>query len=109
MSDGTASMKRANASGSTTVLVGLFGLQTKISRVRSVTTELRDAGYQVPPSQANFVWLPLPGRAQEFASDSANNRVIVRPYGEDGVRVTVAARHENDAFLDFAKRWIAGQ
>ena len=37
MSDGTASMKRANASGSTTVLVGLFGLQTKISRVRSVT------------------------------------------------------------------------
>jgi len=60
----------------------------------------------VPPSQANFVWLPLPGRAQEFANDSANDRVIVRPYGDDGVRVTVAAPHENDAFLAFAHRWI---
>ena len=70
-----------------------------------VTAALRDAGYTVPPSQANFVWLPLPGRAQEFANDSANSRVIVRPYGDDGVRVTVAAPHENDAFLAFAQRW----
>ncbi len=74
-----------------------------------VTTTLRGAGYEVPPSQANFVWLPLPGRAQAFAGASANNRVIVRPYGEDGVRVTVAAPHENDMFLEFAKRWIADQ
>lgn len=72
-----------------------------------VTAALRAAGYTVPPSQANFVWLPLPGLAQEFAGDSANSRIIVRPYGDDGVRVTVAAPHENDAFLDFAKRWIA--
>ena len=72
-----------------------------------VTTALRDAGYTVPPSQANFVWLSLPGRAQEFANDSANSRVIVRPYGDDGVRVTVAAPHENDAFLAFAQGWIS--
>ncbi len=74
-------------------------------RVR-VSAALREAGYTVPPSQANFVWLPLPGRAQEFAKQSANSRIIVRPYGEDGVRVTVAAGHENDAFLEFAQRWI---
>lgn len=71
-----------------------------------VTDALRAAGYTVPDSQANFVWLPLPGRAQEFAEASADNRIIVRPYGEDGVRVTVAATHENDAFLEFARRWI---
>lgn len=71
-----------------------------------VTAALRAAGYTVPDSQANFVWLPLPGRAQEFAEASADNRIIVRPYGEDGVRVTVAAAHENDAFLEFARRWI---
>ncbi|ORB30759.1 histidinol-phosphate transaminase [Mycolicibacterium parafortuitum] len=75
-------------------------------RVR-VSAALRDAGYDLPPSQANFVWLPLVGRAQQFAGDAANNRVIVRPYGEDGVRVTVAAPDENDMFLDFARRWIA--
>lgn len=71
-----------------------------------VTAALRDFGYTVPDSQANFVWLVLPGRAQEFAEASADNRIIVRPYGDDGVRVTVAAVHENDAFLAFAERWI---
>ncbi len=71
-----------------------------------VTDDLRDAGYTVPPSHANFVWLPLPGRAQEFSQDAADSRIIVRPYGDDGVRVTVAAQHENDAFLEFAQAWI---
>ncbi|MHA0289575.1 histidinol-phosphate transaminase [Mycobacterium sp. C3-094] len=70
-----------------------------------VSNALREAGYELPPSQANFVWLPLTGRAQQFAADAANNRIIVRPYGDDGVRVTVAAPHENDAFLDFARTW----
>ncbi len=69
-----------------------------------VTAALSEAGY-VPPSQANFVWLPLPGRC-EFTNAAADDRLLVRPYGEDGVRVTVAAAHENDAFLDFAQRWI---
>jgi histidinol-phosphate aminotransferase len=70
-----------------------------------VTKALRDAGYTVPASQANFVWLPLPGRAQEYARAAAESRIIVRPYGEDGVRVTIAAEHENDMFLDFARSW----
>ena len=74
-----------------------------------MTAALRDAGYEVPPSQANFVWLPLAGRAQQFAADAADARIIVRPYGEDGVRVTVAAPEENDAFLEFAKGWITEQ
>ena len=74
-------------------------------RVR-VSAALRDAGYTLPPSQANFVWLPLPEHTAGFVASAANARIIVRPYGEDGVRVTVAAPHENDAFLDFARRWI---
>ena len=79
---------------------------TVVAERARVTEALRDAGYTVPPSQANFVWLPLPGRAQEYARAAADSRIIVRPYGEDGVRVTVAAEHENDAFLEFARNWI---
>jgi histidinol-phosphate aminotransferase len=71
-----------------------------------VTTTLRDAGFTVPPSQANFVWLPLAKRTNDFVNSAADNRLLVRPYGQDGVRVTVAAPHENDAFLEFATRWI---
>ncbi len=74
-----------------------------------VSAALRDAGYELPSSQANFVWLPLAERTLDFVRAAAEARVIVRPYGEDGVRVTVAAPHENDAFLrfatEFARRW----
>ena len=74
-------------------------------RIR-VSAELREAGYPLPPSQANFVWLPLPGRTADFVARAADAGVIVRPYGDDGVRVTVGAPHENDAFLTFARKWI---
>ncbi|WP_234881140.1 histidinol-phosphate transaminase [Mycobacteroides salmoniphilum] len=70
-----------------------------------VTSALREAGYDVPPSQANFVWLPLGERSTEFAQASTEARIIVRPFGTDGVRVTVGAPEENDAFLEFARTW----
>ncbi|MFD3747157.1 histidinol-phosphate transaminase [Nocardia sp. NPDC058633] len=67
---------------------------------------LRDAllaaGYEVPPSEANFVWLPLGERSIEFAEASAGAGVLVRPFAGDGVRVTVGDPHENEQFLDFA-------
>jgi histidinol-phosphate aminotransferase len=76
-------------------------------RVR-VSAALREAGYELPPSQANFVWLPLVERTTDFVSQAADNGLIVRPYGLDGVRVTTGAPHENDAFIEFARRWIRG-
>jgi histidinol-phosphate aminotransferase len=75
-------------------------------RVR-VSAALRDAGFELPPSQANFVWLPLAERTLDFVEQAANNaRVVVRPYGTDGVRVTIGAAEENDALLAFARDWI---
>jgi histidinol-phosphate aminotransferase len=71
-----------------------------------VSAALRAAGFTVPPSQANFVWLPLAERTNDFVNSAADNRLLVRPYGQDGVRVTVTVAHENDAFLEFASRWI---
>ena len=72
-----------------------------------VTATLRAAGFTIPPSQANFVWLPLEDRTTDFVNSAADNRLLVRPYGQDGVRVTVTAPHENDAFLEFATGWIS--
>ncbi|MBV8930272.1 MAG: pyridoxal phosphate-dependent aminotransferase [Mycobacteriaceae bacterium] len=74
-------------------------------RVR-VIAALREAGYTVPPSQANFVWLPLAERTLDFVAQAANDRLVVRPYGEDGVRVTIGAPQENDAFIALAQSWI---
>jgi histidinol-phosphate aminotransferase len=75
-------------------------------RVR-VSAALRDAGFVFPPSQANFVWLPLAERTLDFVEQAANARVLVRPYGTDGVRVTIGAAEENDALLAFARDWIS--
>jgi histidinol-phosphate aminotransferase len=79
---------------------------TVVAHRARVSTTLRDAGFTLPPSQANFVWLPLAERTLDFVARAADNRLVVRPYGEDGVRVTIGAPHENDAFLEFAQRWI---
>ena len=74
-------------------------------RVR-VSAALRDAGFTLPPSQANFVWLPLGPRTRDFVEQAANARIVVRPYGTDGVRVTIGAPEENDTLLRFATGWI---
>lgn len=82
---------------------------TVVAERARVSAALAAMGYELPPSQANFVWLPLPGRTDEFTNAAADDRLLLRPYGQDGVRVTVAAPHENDAFLAFAEKWIAQQ
>ncbi|OBI52743.1 pyridoxal phosphate-dependent aminotransferase [Mycobacterium sp. E787] len=71
-----------------------------------VTAGLRAAGYTLPPSQANFVWLPLGPRTVDFVARAADARIVVRPFAPDGVRVTIAAPEENDALLGFAREWI---
>jgi len=70
-------------------------------RVR-VRDALLAAGFTVPPTQANFVWLALGERAADFAAHCLDHKVVVRPFPSDGVRVTVSTPAENDAFLDAA-------
>jgi histidinol-phosphate aminotransferase len=68
-----------------------------------ISAALREAGFTLPSSQANFVWLPLGPRTRDFVERAADARIVVRPYGTDGVRVTIGAPEENDALLEFAR------
>jgi histidinol-phosphate aminotransferase len=74
------------------------------ARVRDCLIEL---GYEVPPSQANFVWLPLAERSAEWAAGCASRKLIVRPLGTDGVRVTVGSPAQNDRLLEAARELVA--
>ncbi|WP_108926368.1 pyridoxal phosphate-dependent aminotransferase [Mycobacterium montefiorense] len=74
-------------------------------RVR-VSAQLRDAGFALPPSQSNFVWLPLGSRTPDFVTRAADAGIVVRQYGSDGARVSIGAPDENDALLAFAGDWI---
>jgi histidinol-phosphate aminotransferase len=70
------------------------------TRVRSA---LLEAGFVVPESEANFVWLPLGDRTTAFAEHCAAAKILVRPFAGDGARVTIAGEDENDAFLAAAR------
>jgi len=67
-----------------------------------VATALRGAGYDVPDSQANFVWLPLGDAAADFAAACAAAGILVRPFAGEGVRVTIGLDTENDRLLEVA-------
>ncbi|QFZ16196.1 histidinol-phosphate transaminase [Saccharothrix syringae] len=76
------------------------GVVAERARVRS---ELLAAGFEVPESQANFVWLPLAGRTGAFNEHCLAHKVVVRAFDGDGARVTIGEPAENDAFLAAAR------
>ncbi len=61
------------------------------------------------PSNANFVWLPLGADSVPFATACEAAGVIVRPFPNEGVRVTIGTPAENDAFLAAAAGFIGSR
>ncbi|POX56976.1 histidinol-phosphate transaminase [Streptomyces sp. Ru71] len=70
-----------------------------------VTAELRTSGWQVPGSEANFVWLRLGERTEAFTAACEDAGLMVRPYPDEGVRVTIGTPAANDRFLKVAHDW----
>ncbi|MBP6683949.1 MAG: histidinol-phosphate transaminase [Leucobacter sp.] len=68
-----------------------------------VTTALRAAGLPVIDSQANFVWIPAGEASDALASVYADRGVSVRCFSGDGIRISVGARHENDAVIEVSE------
>ncbi|MQA13460.1 MAG: histidinol-phosphate transaminase [Pseudonocardiaceae bacterium] len=68
-----------------------------------VRDALIDAGYEVPESHSNFVWLPLGDRTTAFCEHCLDHKVVVRGFAGDGVRVTVGSPDENAVLLDAAR------
>lgn len=81
-------------------------LVTERERVRGA---LLEQGWAVPDSQANFVWLRLGEQTAAFAEHCRRAGVSVRPYGHEGVRVTIGERQANDAVLTAAGLFLHRQ
>jgi histidinol-phosphate aminotransferase len=64
-----------------------------------VQAELAAQGWAVPPSEANFIWLRLGRDTPDFAAACDRAGVSVRPFGTEGVRVTIGEPEANDSFL----------
>lgn len=70
-----------------------------------VVTALHEQGWSLPDAQANFVWFPLGERTAEFAAACDEAGLVVRPYGSDGVRVTIGEVQANERLIEVAGRF----
>ncbi len=67
-----------------------------------VVAGLRDQGWRIPDAQGNFVWFPLGDRTAAFTAAAADAGLSVRPFAEEGVRVTIGESAANDVVLTVA-------
>ncbi|MDO5503620.1 MAG: histidinol-phosphate transaminase [Actinomycetia bacterium] len=70
-----------------------------------VADGLRDQGWQLSASQANFVWFDLGEDSGEFSAACEEEGLMVRQYGTDGVRVTIGEPEANSRLLEVCARW----
>lgn len=75
-----------------------------------VVLGLREAGWDVPDAQGNFVWFDFAGRPDEIAAFTAAAEVagiMVRPLGdgsnEGGVRVSIGETEANTRLIELAR------
>lgn len=65
-----------------------------------------EAGWNLPPAHANFVWIPTGDRTDEIYLAMEKVGVVTRPFPGVGLRITISTPEENDrwlaAFLDAA-------
>ncbi len=81
-----------------------------ISERERVERAVRSLVRSVPPSQGNFIWIPMAGsRAVKLAAACEAGGVLVRPFAGDGVRVSIGTPEENDAFLAIAQAHLAAR
>ena len=70
-----------------------------------VLAALREQGWDVPDTQANFVWLPLGEDTVEFAASCQAQGLTLRPFPGDGVRCTIGETEANDRLIAVAKEF----
>lgn len=80
-------------------------VETLVAERERVRAALLDQGWDVPVSEANFVWLPLGSATTEFAAACEEAGVAVRPFPGEGCRITVAEPEASEMLLRTAAAW----
>src|ERR1700761_3854586 len=70
-------------------------------------TRVREAliadGWEVPPPEANFVWLRLGEHTMAFAAACEAKGIAVRPFAGEGARISIGDAEANDSLLAVAR------
>ncbi|MGB1654701.1 MAG: histidinol-phosphate transaminase [Acidimicrobiales bacterium] len=74
-------------------------IERLVSERTRVVAALTGAGWTLPDSQANFVYLDLGERTLDVCVELERHGVVTRPFADEGLRVTIGTPEENDKFL----------
>jgi histidinol-phosphate aminotransferase len=67
---------------------------------------LLEQGWAVPSAQGNFVWLPSGQQTRPLATACTDAGFAVRPFADEGVRITAAETETVDRVLAVTRQWI---
>jgi histidinol-phosphate aminotransferase len=83
-----------------------------LERVRALVAErervwsaLRDQGWPINRTEANFVWLRLGEHTMDFVAACEEAGITIRPFPGEGVRITVAETEANDRVIAVAREF----
>jgi histidinol-phosphate aminotransferase len=80
-------------------------VDTVVAERQKVVSGLAEAGWSVPDTQANFVWLDLGDRTPGFVEAAARQALSVRGFGTEGVRVSVGEQEANARFVQLCREF----
>jgi histidinol-phosphate aminotransferase len=110
----TATPFGVNSIAQVAAIASLDAFDELSERVESLVAErdrvvqaLADQGWKLPRSDANFVWFPLGSDSTAFSEACQEAGLMVRQYGDDGVRVTIGETEANSRLIEVAGRFGA--
>jgi len=102
-----------NSLAQAAALASLDAEEELLERVRTIAErrnrlaeQLRELGWPVPQAQGNFVWLPAGEDTARVAEALWEAGIVARPYGQDGLRITVGEEESLPVILDVAERLL---
>jgi histidinol-phosphate aminotransferase len=101
---GVSSVAQAAAIASLASAEALFERVDALVLERArVVAAVRDAGWEIPDAQGNFVWFALGERTVEFAAAADELGIVVRPFAGEGARVSIGETEANDRLISLAQ------
>lgn len=76
---------------------------------RRVVGALAEQGWELPATEANFVWFPVGEQSAAFAAACEEAGVVVRPLGVEGVRASIGEVEANDRLVCVASAFRQGR
>jgi histidinol-phosphate aminotransferase len=80
-------------------------VEAAVSERTRVRDTLRADGWTVPPTEGNFIWLPLGQDTADFARECEAAGISIRPFPPDGARISIGDPEANEALLAVAKAY----